>query len=235
MKILKKLSRQVVARVLLGCLVFGIVGVAVPVMFGEPVVASAAATATPTPENVDDAMSNIENAVSTKLATDNAVGDIANGVRPEDNVVVRAVTNPVNKGLNTVMYIALLLINTYFFVQTCFDVGFLTAPAFRETLSGRQDSDGMDGKAARFANGMISEAALNAVGYRKSSDNKKHLECEEPASEVNWKSWLTKRLVMFVSIMTYMALLFLGLVPELVNVMTKIGYTIVQSLLHLFK
>lgn len=153
-------------------------------------------------------------------------------IQAKSNELTVMVTSPAMILFNAIIYIALALINTYFFVQTCFDIAFLMAPAFRDMLSRNQNGEDGKGRATRFVNGLISEPALNAVGYNKSGE-KGHIECEEMAAEVDWKGWLVKRLFMFICLMAYLALLMMGLVGKFVTLMSGIAYAIVKAVMNL--
>lgn len=241
MKIFRKVQKKFLARLILCLVLFSVFG-RVPVSFvSEPLVAYANTTPSPDPnasvsnKAEDEESYNKQYDNARKQYEDKQISGIADQVQPESNFFTRLITTPVVGVLNAIMYIALTLINTYFFVQTCFDIAFLIAPAFRDMLSGNQDTEGAAGKAARFCNGLISEAALNSVGYNKSAGDKRHIECSEMAAEVDWKSWLIKRLVMFISIMAYLALLLMGLLDEFVSLFTTLAYAIVKAVMELFK
>lgn len=247
MKVFRKVQKKFLARLMLCLMLFGVFGGVSTGFIVEPLVAHANETPTPPPK--DDTTSSSDdtttleedktsynsqmNSADTDYRDKNIKG-LADKVQPASNALTQLVTFPIVTVLNAVMYIALTLINTYFFVQTCFDVAFLIAPAFRDMLSGNQDTEGTAGKAARFCNGLISEAALNAVGYNKTAGDKKHIECAEMAAEVDWKGWIIKRLIMFISIMAYLALLMMGLLDEFVALFTKLGYAIVKAIMGLF-
>ena len=228
MEILKKKTRVALARLSLSLMLFGGLGVITPVVFGTSITVEAEETPQPTPQTYEEQLEQAGKATGKPV-----VDDLAKDINPHETDLSNMLASPFIYVLNAIMYVALSLINAYFFVQTCFDIAFLTAPGFRETLSGHQDDEGGRGKAARVANGLISEAALNAVGYNKSADNKRHIECNEMAKEVDWKGWLIRRLVMFISMMAYLALLMMGLVSSFVSLFTKIGYAIVQAVMKL--
>lgn len=230
MKFLKRKTRVALARLALSLMLFGGLGVVAPMVFGSSITAEASSTPKPSeePKSYEEQLNEAQ-----KEYDDKNIKNLSKDIEPGANDLTNMLSSPFIYVLNAIMYVALSLINAYFFVQTCFDIAFLTAPGFRETLSGNQDNEGGSGKVARAVNGLISEAALNAVGYNKSADNKRHIECNEMAKEVDWKGWLIRRLVMFISMMAYLALLMMGLVSSFVSLFTKIGYAIVQAVMKL--
>ena len=236
---LKKARRVLAARLVLCTLMFGVLGgyVSLVCNLGSQKSVTVVYAKETEPPSYDQQMQDAQTQMfsPTPVPTGKTKSDLeklTENVKPKANGLTEMVTWPVMQILNAVIFIALALINTYFFVQTCFDIAFLLAPAFRDVLSRNQNSDDGSGKAARFVNGLISEPALNAVGYNKTGE-KGHIECGEMAAEVDWKGWLVKRLFMFICLMAYLSLLMLGLLPQFINLFTQIGYAIVKALMDL--
>lgn len=223
-KMLKRIKKGTLARVMMCLLVFGLALPVGSVCFGKGIVVHASeidVTPAPSTQSMKEQMDGVTQ------GTD--IGKLGDSIKPVESDMTRMVTDPVSKGFNGIMWILLNAINIYFFVQTCLDVFFLIAPGFRDWLSGKQGESGGTGKTARFCNKLISEAALNAVGYKKSEGDKGHIQANDLAPEVDWKGWITKRLFMFICIMTYVALLMMGMLGDVVNFFSRFGYSLIDS------
>lgn len=162
------------------------------------------------------------------------IKDIASEINPEKNQVTELISNPAQGFMNTIMFVVINLIEVFFFLQTCFDILFLIAPGFRGILTSHQDKATAGGKAVRMCTGLISEAALNAVGYKKTVEKgERHIQGTNISAEVDWKGWVVRRLGMFIGIMAYLALLIMGLLDEFVALFSKLAYALVKALMNL--
>lgn len=164
---------------------------------------------------------------------DNKLGVLGDDVNPGENGVTKTVTGVLAVVFNSITYIGLFCINMYFFMQCAMDVLFLTAPGIRDWLSREQSKTdgkmaGIRRRTAKVACGLISESALNATGYTRSADSGKFM-TTQAVEEVNWKGWMKARAGLFIGCMTYMALLMLGLVPDLIKLVTRFLFSFITN------
>ena len=157
-------------------------------------------------------------------------------IDPQADDVTNSFTNVLALVFNWITYIALFCINMYFFMQCAMDVLFLTAPGIRDWLSREQSKTdgkmaGVRRKTAKVACGLISESALNATGYTRSADSGKFM-TTQAVEEVDWKGWMKARAGLFIGCMTYMALLIMGLVPRLIELVTRFLFNFLTNLFN---
>ena len=171
-----------------------------------------------------------------KFESDNGaqkITDMTQKVNPENNALTEILGMPIQTLLNSLIYILLTAANLWFFVQTCIDLVFLLSPAFRGMLSesGSKEHQKLKG----IACGLVSEQALKACGCkREKTKDGKHIDSDGFSEEVKWSEWVTGRLIMFVCILTYLALLLMGLLPTLVKFLSSFAYAVLKAIMGIF-
>lgn len=161
------------------------------------------------------------------------ITEMTGKVKPENNDLSTIIGMPIETLLNTLIYVLLTVANIWFFLQTCIDLVFLLSPAFRGMLSasGGEDHEKLKG----IACGLVSEQALKACGCKREKvDDKKHIDSDGFSDEVKWSEWVTGRLIMFVCILSYLALLLMGLLPTLVKFLSSFAYAVLKAIMGVF-
>lgn len=163
------------------------------------------------------------------------IKDMTKSVNPESNSLTDILGLPIQQFLNSLIYILLTVANLWFFLQTCMDLVFLLSPALRQALSKGDPAKKVKSGLRGVACGLVSEQALKACGCKREGEKgNKHINSNAFAEEVQWQAWVTGRLIMFVCILTYLALLMMGLLPTLVKFLSSFAYGVLKAIMSLF-
>lgn len=227
---MKKLEKLMVILCLMFC--FSTLGVSV---VGDVSTVYAKPTASPSePPSGDQQLKDSKDKFDKDSGAKKIKG-MTQKVNPENNALTEIIGMPIQTILNSIIYILLTFANLWFFLQTCLDLVFLLSPAFRGILA--NDADKKNEKLKGVACTLVSEQALKACGATRSarkSGESRHITSTGFTEEIKWADWVTGRLFMFVSILAYLALLLMGLLPTLVNFLSSFAYAVLKAIMGLF-